>query len=628
MKYQMRIGCLSLLALLTFSVNLRAAEDAENLNLRKAQSITFYSGSTLHSWFECNAALDSLNQWEPSIMKGGIADSLRLERMRMELALGMDNSSANMNGVFPSFGAMTSQRLDYHFIDDPGEVLAEDLVGEFIDMPSKSRKGSYRDNGVFMIVSTSDGNIELANVLMDFLGSQTSAYVVRPHELSGLVPCALEDGPCLQRMDSAEWSGILDYYNTDDVLLLTIEEKQAFSSNVSYRGLRVERYSSGAKGLMFENYLEGFKTDKKEASTHVIWLLILGMLVSFLVLTALGLFDYSEGEFFYVRDWQTALHAKKNVFAIVCSAIVVNASFWIAGEFAPALNEYIWAPSAMLWVAAIICLPPIAAMILTYIAMWKLMKDWAVNEMANYSRLIQAAYLAAYVWFFSANLVAEPDGNVSVYFMELGLASVFTLSPSWVIGKVIAQVANGAARPKQLALGITVAVFSWVLLGVAMLFSICNQVELSNWLHLGGFALAVGYLVVLPKLSGKSNSDAEAETQMSHGLHNPVDSMTKGLNWHAASQALDHWLENRQSSVFILRGSSGSGKTRFLKEWRESTRNADRDCWVMFGDFQETHDDEVVDFEPFVEAVNSIEESNNDEWKGFSRTDRKQLNRV
>ena len=36
----------------------------------------------------------------------------------------------------------------------------------------------------------------------------------------------------------------------------------------------------------------------------------------------------------------------------------------------------------------------------------------------------------------------------------------------------------------------------------------------------------------------------------------------------------------------------------------------------MFGDFQETHDDEVVDFEPFVEAVNSIEESNNDEWKG------------
>ena len=214
MKFQMRIGCLFLLALLTFSVSVRAAEDAEKLNLRKAQSITFYSGSTLHSWFECNAALDSLNQWESSILTGGIADSLRFERMRMELALGMDNSSANMNGVFPSFGAMTSQRLDYHFIDDPGEVLAEDLVGEFIDMPSKSRKGSYRDNGVFMIVSTSDGNIELANVLMDFLGSQTSAYVVRPHELSGLVPCALEDGPCLQRMDSAEWSGILDYYNT------------------------------------------------------------------------------------------------------------------------------------------------------------------------------------------------------------------------------------------------------------------------------------------------------------------------------------------------------------------------------------------------------------------------------
>jgi len=612
----MRLYAYLLWATFCILPSLNAAEEIDSLLLKKAEVMTFYSGSTLHSWYECNAALDSLAEWEASIVSGGYNDSVRFERLIKELNVGHENSAANMNGVFPSFGAMTNQRSDYHFIDDAGEVLAEDLVGEFIEMPCQSRKGPYRDNGVFMLMSTSDANLELANVLIDFLGSETSAYIIRPHELSGVVPCDLEDASCLRAMSADEWNELLTYYDTDEVFLLTMEQKQEFSSDVIYLGLRVERFDSGAKSLVFENYLEGFKTDKTETSTHVIWLLILGMVVSFLVLTALGLFDYSEGEFFYVRDWQTALHAKKNAFAIVCSAIMVNATFWAAGEMAPALNEYIWSPSAMLWIAGIICLPPIIAMIFTYIAMWKFMKDWSVNEMSNYSRLIQSAYLAAYVWFFSSNLVAEPDGKLSYYVLELGLASVFTLSPSWVIGKVIAQIVKGSSRPQQLMMGVFVAVLSWVLLGVAMLFSIANEVELSNWLHIGGFALAVVYLIILPKLSKVESSSTEL-AEAEHGFNHPVELMKAGLNWDRVEQDLDTWLETRQSSVFLMRGAAGSGKTRFLREWKASKNQHDPNNWVLFGDFQEVHNDEIVDFEPFVEAVISLDKTNNSEWKGI-----------
>ena len=612
----MRLYAYLLWATFCILPSLNAAEEIDSLLLKKAEVMTFYSGSTLHSWYECNAALDSLTEWEARIISGGYDDSVRFERLIKELNVGRENSAANMNGVFPSFGAMTSQRSDYHFIDDAGEVLAEDLVGEFIDMPCQSRKGPYRDNGVFMLMSTSDANLELTNVLIDFLGSETSAYIIRPHELSGVVPCDLEDASCLRAMSADEWNELLTYYDTDEVFLLTMEQKQEFSSDVIYLGLRVERFDSGAKSLVFENYLEGFKTDKTETSTHVIWLLLLGMVVSFLVLTALGLFDYSEGEFFYVRDWQTALHAKKNAFAIVCSAIMVNATFWAAGEMAPVLNEYIWSPSAMLWTAGIIFLPPIIAMIFTYIAMWKFMKDWSVNEMSNYSRLIQSAYLAAYVWFFSSNLVAEPDGKLSYYVLELGLASVFTLSPSWVIGKVIAQIVKGSSRPQQLMMGVFVAVLSWVLLGVAMLFSIANEVELSNWLHIGGFALAVVYLIILPKLSKVESSStdlAEAE----HGFNHPVELMKAGLNWDRVAQDLDTWMETKQSSVFLMRGAAGSGKSRFLREWKASKNQNDPNNWVLFGDFQEVHNDEIVEYEPFVEAVNSLDKTNNSEWVGI-----------
>ena len=64
---------------------------------------------------------------------------------------------------------------------------------------------------------------------------------------------------------------------------------------------------------------------------------------------------------------------------------------------APALNEYYRSPEAMLWILGMVVLPPLAAVLVTYVLMWRTMKDWAVNEMSNFSRMIQAAFLATYV---------------------------------------------------------------------------------------------------------------------------------------------------------------------------------------------------------------------------------------
>ena len=594
-----------------------ASDEIEIPLLKKAEIMTFYSASTLHSWYECNSALDSISKWEKQLTHADSQLIRRMERIKEELLLGNSNSADNMNGIFPSYGAMTSKRSDYHFSDDPQEVLAEDLLSQFIEMPSKSRKGMYKESGVFLLMSTSNSDLGIINVLTDFLNNNTAAYVIRPHELRGLVPCDLEDGTCLQNLDPSEWERMVTHFGADEILLLTLDTKAQFSPDVHYKGLRIQRFDKDSGELTFENYVEAFKTDKIPNKLDVIWLLIFGMFVSFLVLTAGGLFDYAEGSFIYVKDWQTVLHAKKNLFAIAFSIVIVNLVLLGSNSFAPDLNEYIWSSNAISWILCVIVLPPIAACVLTYVAMWRLMKDWSVNEMSNYSRLIQAAFLASYVWFFSFDLLAGPTGTLNLYLIELGLASVFTLSPAWVMGKVIAQVSQGGQDRRQLVVGVSVAILSWVLLCIAMYLSISNNLSLSNWLHLGGFVLAVIYLVILPKLKQKLAKEGAEELDSTVGLGNPLDHFKEGLNWDKAQVSLNRWVDNNESSLYLLRGAAGSGKTRFLMDWRDQLNGRDSgEHLVLFGDFNEVHNDKVVNFEPFIEAIESNPATQNEEWKG------------
>ena len=90
-----------------------------------------------------------------------------------------------MNGIFPAFGFMTQQRSDYHVLDDAGEALAEDLVSQFLSMPSYVRKGLNAENGLFVIVSSDDNNLGVVNILMDLINSESSLYAIRPNELVG-----------------------------------------------------------------------------------------------------------------------------------------------------------------------------------------------------------------------------------------------------------------------------------------------------------------------------------------------------------------------------------------------------------------------------------------------------------
>jgi len=611
---------LFLVALVFLADHANASEDGGLSLLKKAEIMTFYSGSTLHSWYECNSALDSISKWEMQLTDADSQLIRRLDRIKEELLLGNANSGDNMNGIFPAYGAMTNKRPDYHFSDDPQEVLAEDLLGQFIEMPSKSRKGLYKDSGVFLLMSTTNADLGIVNVLIDFLNNATAAYVIRPHELRGLIPCDLEDGLCLQNLDASDWERLIAHFGADEILLLTLDSKAQFSSDVHYKGLRIQRFDKDSSALTFENYVEAFKTDKIPNKHDVIWLLIFGMFVSFVVLTAGGLFDYAEGSFIYVRDWQTVLHAKKNLFAIVFSIVVVNVVLLGSNSFAPDLNEYIWSSQAILWLLCIILLPPIAACVLTYFAMWRLMKDWSVNEMSNYSRLIQAAFLSAYVWFFSFDLLAGPTGDLKLYIIELSLASVFTLSPAWVMGKVITQVVQGGQDRRQLMVGVSVAILSWALLCIALYLSISNNLLLSNWLHLGGFVLAVIYLVILPKLKRKLNREGAEVLDGAAELGNPLENFTQGLNWNDAQSSLNRWVDDNESSVFLLRGVAGSGKTRFMKYWRDQLNERDSGKHlVLFGDFNEVHNDKVVDFEPFIEAINSNLATKNEEWNGVFR---------
>ena len=162
------------------------------------------------------------------------------------------------------------------------------------------------------------------------------------------------------------------------------------------------------------------------------------------------------------------LHAKKNVFAIAVSMVTVYAAFWGGVQVAPALNEFSGSPEAILWILGMVVIPPLAAVLITYVLMWRTMKDWAVNEMSIF-RMIQAAFLATYVMMGYWNFISHPAPRLSHSILELGLASVFTISPAWVMGQVLHQVLGHLQDQLEFCSPLWLP-FSWVLICWSMVF--------------------------------------------------------------------------------------------------------------------------------------------------------------
>ena len=162
------------------------------------------------------------------------------------------------------------------------------------------------------------------------------------------------------------------------------------------------------------------------------------------MLTLVGILDYSEGHFLFVDDWKTKLHAQKNVTSLVVSMVVVAATFYAGGKIAPGLNEYYRQPKAILWLLGMVVVPPLSAVIASYVLMWKFMKKWSVNDAADYSRMIQAGFghmsgCSIGTAFLILTMFCQDE------FVVL-LAGVFTLSPSWVMGQSLFQLTGGGAK--------------------------------------------------------------------------------------------------------------------------------------------------------------------------------------
>ena len=221
------------------------------------------------------------------------------------------------------------------------------------------------------------------------------------------------------------------------------------------------------------------------------------------------------------------------------------------------------------------------------------------------------------------NFSSHPAPSLSHSILELGLASVFTISPAWVMGQVLHQVLGASARPARILLSSFIALFSWVLICWSMVFSFADEYAASDFLHIAGFVLAVIYLGVLPKIEMWLRSEDNQGETSSYELNNPKTIVTEGLNWSRAKSAPNSWMETADISVFVLQGVVGSGKSRFLREWMSETSNhldqSGHAHLVLMGDFGQSHDQNVSDFEPFVEAIRSSSETKSEEWSRIFR---------
>ena len=93
-----------------------------------------------------------------------------------------------------------------------------------------------------------------------------------------------------------------------------------------------------------------------------IWLVVIGLLIAFLVMTAIGVLGYSEEVLDCRRLENHAARQEKCVRHCRFDGDGVR-SVWGRVQVAPALNEFSGSPEAILWILGMVVLPPLAAVL-------------------------------------------------------------------------------------------------------------------------------------------------------------------------------------------------------------------------------------------------------------------------
>ena len=571
---------------------------------QKAKVATFYSSTYLNGYYELNMAfsfLDSARLQLPQIPDENI-NKIKFESqvnaLYNELKISESISVDNLNYIYPHYSLIAGYRQDFNLIDEPEELLIEDVINKHLKQGDPFYKGLLLDNSHVVIINITPFDSTFLQVALDFLGTETSHYAIRPHEIFNLLGAEGYDRYINNSLLESDFQQILDNYNIDKLYNFSVLDQGSVIENLFYKGCYLNIIKKNQLSPQFTKYFESFKINKSDSFNKSIVLLI----ISFIIFLFLIIISF-EDSINKIKSRFNSENISADLIIVLFVGVSIAISNNLLGLIDPGINAFKGAFQSKAWLLVKILAPLSISFVLSFLFTTKFSK--VVTTDVRFMRKFIFAALCAPVLsdiFFMSHSKIIFDFNTDLFAIPF---LVLIIYPSRVLGLFWHKIFNKGEYSKLL-------VFTSILILVNYYLSITYFEQHSDNLYIALISWIP--IIILGYFSQSNIPDSVIVNEQLNTFTNPFQYIKSGLNISKIENELEEFINSDFEFVSVLKGKRNVGKTRFIKEFKSKNKSKNE---FFFGDFDEFKEGAIQLYEPFHQAFCLHDNPNYIFEKGF-----------
>jgi hypothetical protein len=565
--------------------------EIDTTEIEELSVFSFYSSSKQNGFHELELFKKYIDEIENDINQNFFDDKSKsslikqLEIIKSNYNISKEIAKDNLNFIIPSYSSIGGFHDDYNNLDDPQELLLENLIDKIINESDPINKGLLKNSFQYFLLNIYPFNENLFAVGDDYLNSETNSYIIKTHELYKILGENGFNRFKNNELLSDDWKKLIDHYKTEQIYNLNVRLIQTLEENLLYSTIDLNTVNRSELVPKFIRHYEEFRVNKIEDVSRAVAILI-GIILFVFIVLSFGFKNFKSKTFSF--DKENLSSDSLILISLLISSIL---SVYLLRLISPDINAFIGEFYTKFWIALLVVIPFILTLILSTLVHTKFSKS-SSTDLNSKSRILFTSFVSPIIigaYFINySQLVQE---NKSTLLMVIFIFSI--LIPSKIIAGIIHKYQN-KGLVKNYFLIVCVLIFINYLVSGFFLFNENTNLYFSLVLFIP--LTLIGYKFNKERFENKI---LELDSNEVDILSNPFEYVKAGSNIDNLNQDLLEFINNDIDIAFLLKGKSKAGKTRFLKEF---IKNNSSHSEFFYGDFDESIEGAIIQYEPFFQA--------------------------
>ena len=172
---------------LTFISKEKNKSEKEITKIEELSVFSFYSSSKQNGFHELELFKKYIDEIENDINREYFDNDLKsslskqLDIIKSNYNISKEIAKDNLNFIIPSYSSIGGFHDDYNNLDDPQELLLENLIDKIINESDPINKGLLKNSFQYFLLNIHPFNENLFAVGDDYLNSETNSYIIKTH---------------------------------------------------------------------------------------------------------------------------------------------------------------------------------------------------------------------------------------------------------------------------------------------------------------------------------------------------------------------------------------------------------------------------------------------------------------